>query len=240
MPLKTIGRPADAEGLEFILDPSLVLYLPLHQLDGSSFASKDAYGHLCSVTGALWTPRGRWFDGGGAADDLINCGSADSIDNIFDGGGSVEVWVNPASDGEGSVARIFSKGQWYIRIKSEVAGFVVIDFVHNWSAGATVGQWVTTTAILPINTWTHFLMTYNSSSAANDPIFYLNGASTAITEVLLPAGTRNSDAAESLIVGNTSVGTATWDGYIGEVRAYKGRILTAPEALRHYELTKWG
>lgn len=50
------------------LDPTLVLYLPFHQLDGTSFMSKDKHGHLCSVTGALWTPRGRSFDG---VDDQI-------------------------------------------------------------------------------------------------------------------------------------------------------------------------
>ena len=49
--------------MDFIFDPSLVLYLPLYELDGASFMSKDAYGHLCTVTGATWTPRGRSFDG---------------------------------------------------------------------------------------------------------------------------------------------------------------------------------
>jgi hypothetical protein len=57
---------------DFILpkkDPSLVLYLPLYELDGASFMSKDAYGHLCTATGALWTPRGRDHDG---LDDKIS------------------------------------------------------------------------------------------------------------------------------------------------------------------------
>ena len=54
--------------MNFIFDPSLVLYLPLHQRDGSSFMSKDAYGHVCTVTGAVWTPEGRLFDG---VDDYI-------------------------------------------------------------------------------------------------------------------------------------------------------------------------
>ncbi len=58
--------------MDFIFDPSLVLYLPLEQLDGSSFTSKDAYGHLCSVTGAVWRHNGRYFDG---TDDRIACGN---------------------------------------------------------------------------------------------------------------------------------------------------------------------
>jgi len=52
-----------------ITDPNLVLYLPLHRLDGASFMSRDAYGHLCTVTGALWTPQGRSFDA--VPDDYI-------------------------------------------------------------------------------------------------------------------------------------------------------------------------
>lgn len=53
---------------DFILDPSCILYLPLWKKDGAQFMSDDMYGHLCTVTGALWTPQGRYFDG---VDDKI-------------------------------------------------------------------------------------------------------------------------------------------------------------------------
>lgn len=59
--------------MDFIFDSSLVLYLPLYRLDGASFTSKDAYGHLCTVTGALWRSNGRYFDN---VDDRIDCGSS--------------------------------------------------------------------------------------------------------------------------------------------------------------------
>ncbi len=49
-------------------DPSLALWAPLYELDGASFASKDAYGHLCTRSGAFWTPHGDNFDG---TDDKI-------------------------------------------------------------------------------------------------------------------------------------------------------------------------
>ena len=54
--------------MDFIFDPSLVLYLPLYELHGASFKSRDKHGHLCTVTGALWKPNGRLFDG---ADDYL-------------------------------------------------------------------------------------------------------------------------------------------------------------------------
>ena len=62
--------------MNFVFDPSLVLYLPLYEMDGASFASRDAYGHRCTVTGALWRPNGRYFD---AVNDGINCGTGSNL-----------------------------------------------------------------------------------------------------------------------------------------------------------------
>ena len=76
--------------MDFIFDPSLVLYLPLGQLDGTSFVSQDAYGHLCTVTGTVWGSRGRYFDG---ADDLVNANAA--INAIQDlSVGIIMAWFN--------------------------------------------------------------------------------------------------------------------------------------------------
>jgi len=55
--------------MDFIFDPSLVLCLPLYERDGSSFPSRDTYGHLCTVTGALWRENGHYFGGL----DYLNC-----------------------------------------------------------------------------------------------------------------------------------------------------------------------
>jgi len=76
--------------MDFIFDPSLVLYLPLGQLDGTSFVSQDAYGHLCTVTGTVWGSHGRYFDG---ADDYVNANAA--INAIQDlSVGTVMAWFN--------------------------------------------------------------------------------------------------------------------------------------------------
>ncbi len=58
-------RPrAETQMDSFALDPYCKLYLPLWKLDGDSFMSKDAYGHLCSRGNeAYWTPQGWYFDG---------------------------------------------------------------------------------------------------------------------------------------------------------------------------------
>ena len=49
--------------MDFIFDPSLVLYLPFYELEGASFASRDAYGHLCIATGTSRRRGARYFDG---------------------------------------------------------------------------------------------------------------------------------------------------------------------------------
>ncbi len=223
-----------------------VLYIPMWQedLQGSPFLSYDQYLHSCTVTGALWSyAGGRWFDGGGAADDLINCGSASTIDNIWDGGGSLEFWINPGSDGESNLGTVAEKSAvgtvgWYLRVGSEAAGFIQLDFAEFFSP--TAGSWTITAVNIPINTYSHIVITYNSGNVANDPIIYLNGVSQSLTENLTPVGTRTSDAAANFNLGGRGDGSRTFDGYIREVIAYKGRILTADEALMHYQLTKWG
>ena len=78
--------------MDFIFDPSLVLYLPLYKLDGTSLLSKDAYGHLCTVTGAVWRPTGRYFDG---SDDFIDVGMDVNTLGVSTEGTFI-IWVNPS------------------------------------------------------------------------------------------------------------------------------------------------
>lgn len=75
----------------YILSTLPVLYLPLYRLDGASFLSADGIGHLCSVTGALWTPQGRYLDG---SDDKIVV-SLSSLPAMSSG--TVLMWLSPWS-----------------------------------------------------------------------------------------------------------------------------------------------
>jgi len=62
----------------YAFDPACVLFLPLWRMDGSSFASQDKYGHLCTKHGnPYWTPQGWVFDGD---DDAVTCGNGISLD----------------------------------------------------------------------------------------------------------------------------------------------------------------
>lgn len=87
-----------------ILDPNLVLNLPLHKLDGSSIMSRDACGHLCPVTGASWRPDGRYFDG---VDDYVDLN--DSFEAV---GGSTSktliAWAKPGKTDFSTLGRVVS------------------------------------------------------------------------------------------------------------------------------------
>ncbi len=76
----------------YIYDSSLVLYLPFRELDGASFMSRDAYGHLCVVTGALWRPSGRYFDG---TDDKVVVGDSTTL-NLGTGDCTILAWIKNA------------------------------------------------------------------------------------------------------------------------------------------------
>ncbi len=80
--------------MNFIFDPSLALYLPLYKRDGTSFMSDEAYGHLATVTGAIWTPQGRYFDG---VDDYLRIPDAPSLD--LTGEMTILAWMKRGATG---------------------------------------------------------------------------------------------------------------------------------------------
>ena len=220
--------------MDFVFDLGLVLYLPLCELDGSSFMSKDAYGHSCTATGALWRPQGRLFDG---VDDAISCGSDTSIDNIWAGGGTVIAWINPASDGENNVGQIANKEKWLFYVSAEAASKVKLTFVHKVISGND-GIWVTTNTVVDINTWSMCTVTFDKDSILNNPTIYINAESVAVVETTAPQNSFITEASETLLLGNNSAGAWTFDGYIGETFGY-GRALTPQEIQHHYLSTKW-
>ena len=103
--------------MKSIFDHSLSLSLSLSEMDGNSFISRDTCGHSCSVTGAIWRPDGRYFDGD---DDLINCSDNGAL-NFTTGEFTLEAWINAASLAANS--EILCRGQhgidgYYLRIPS--------------------------------------------------------------------------------------------------------------------------
>jgi len=213
----------------------LVLYLPLWALEGRYITSVDAYKYLCTVAGALWRPNGRYFDG---VNDYITIPHSASLSDFFAGGGTIEAWVNPASDGEGNKGTIVSKGGanlgWKFYVEQEAAGKVKLSFRQNFST--TEGLWTTIATVVPINTWTHVTLEYDNGAVGNNPTFRVNGAAKANTETSTPAGTRYIGTYNPTVGGVG--GDFVFENLIGEVRIYS-RTLVLSEIQHIYQATKW-
>ncbi len=205
-----------------------VLYLPFWNpgLRGTKFKSIDPFGHTCTPTTAPQGPTGRIFDG---ADSLITVPKGAPLDNLFDGGGTKAWWVYTDSIGE-TAGYLYSKGANAAWVDAEAAGELKLSLFISFSGDD--GYWITSATEVIIDAWSHIVMTYNSDSAANDPIMYVNGISVTVG-ASTPTGTRDTEAASDLILGNTSIASRTWDGIFGEHSGYN-RILSASEVSSLY------
>ena len=196
-----------------------VFWLP-GQDDPQSATIRDrsGSGNDGAITEAIWTQtsKGLWYLKYDGIDDVVVVTANSTFEDIFDGGGTVIAWINPGSDGENGVAIVLETGVvadtkgWMINCGGEAGGFITLRLFVRFDGGAN-GTWTTSTAIVPINIWSHIAFTYNADNVANTAIFYLNGVASGADEVS-PTGTRISDTGVALRLGNTSAGDRTFDG----------------------------
>ncbi len=206
---------------DFIFDPSLVLYLPLYKLDGASFMSKDAYGHLCTVTGALWSPKGRKFDG---IDDVIVCGGATDIQPTLI---TAEVWIYAATtmaDYEvifGNTGAGLTDG-WAFLWYNNTIRFYIEHYVNNYAQ----------TLLTPDNRWHHIIGTYDGATIK---IFHdmVQG-----TNDSYGAGVNYTGSVGTMVGAPVGGSPYSFSSIVGEARLYS-RVLAFPEIQHNYEATKW-
>ena len=207
--------------MDFIFDPSLVLYVPLYELDGASFASRDAYGHLGTVTGAVWRPNGYSFDG---SDDFVNCGKNPVLE-LVGVGATVEVWakVVTGSPFKGLVGKTWAWNAaqgWEFAAEADLLRFKGFG---DQSAKSTTFTWG--------NDWHHVAVTFEGGTARfyhfaediTDDSSYYNII---------------SSSAYDLYIGQGGWAGSHLNAIIGEVRIYN-RILTPSEIQHNYLATKW-
>ncbi len=206
-----------------IFDPSLVLYLPLYERDGVSFASRDAYGHSCSVTGASWRPCGHYFDG---TDDRIVVAHHPAFD-FGTGDFSLEIWIRASSSG-GAIQRLISKQSsvwFFFRLVGGAATLSIKD--------GTNQQTVTGSNDLRDDIWHHLAATVDRDSSAG--LMLSVDGETDATDDATGVGSISNTAA--LQIARFSGGAEYFKGDIGEVRIYR-RLLTPLEMKRNYLATK--
>ena len=167
-----------------------------------------------------------WFDADAAkvtiADDA-------KIDDVFDGGGYLSAWINPSSDGENNLGQIVQKGEtvagFGLFLQDQSGDDIVLRFAVQFSG--TNGSWATTSRDIPINTWTHVVVVYDSSATTNDAVLYLNGDPATLTTTV-PTGVYDTDNGDDLVIGSLANGTRTFDGQMTNVE-YGNLALSAAE-----------
>ena len=167
------------------------------------------------TTGQIST--GRAFDG---VDDLINLGSASAIDNVFDAGGTVEVWFRAQSAGEGGYGRILDKGHdngWSLGVSSNDGRPRSVFFVQGTSTSFL--HWNTPSNVVTLGAWHHLALTYDRGMT---PLLYLDGAPQTLDMLQSSMGTLDSDGANTLYAGNRATLDRTFDGSLDELRVSTG------------------
>jgi len=179
---------------KFLYDPSLVLYVPLYQLDGATFQSKDAYGHLFTVTSATKILQGFEFDG--TNDDIST-----PDHNALDATTAVTLisWFYPYTTADGTETNQVSgkQGSYILPLDhatAEYRGVFAIQLSSGWtnSEGPYTG-WTN-------NAWNMFTGVYNGAD-----ILTYNG----ITLV------KSRTLAGATIVPSTNPFRLGWDGTAG-------------------------
>jgi hypothetical protein len=155
----------------------------------------------------------RLFNG---TSSLISIGSSASVDNIFDGGGTVEGWFFATGTGQNGFGRVFEKG---------IAGGMTLAMCdgNNVPHSVLFAQvfssqtinWCTSANTIALNTWFHVAVVYDDNSVANRPLIYVNGVSVPVNGGQ-PAGSRVSDAGDTLFIGNRQAGARAFAGTIDE------------------------
>lgn len=210
--------------MDFIFDPSLVLYAPLHQLDGASFMSRDAYGHLCTVTGATWGLQGRAFDD---LDDIISIGnlSADVYTAIF--------WFKPAAELnsssllDGFVSFNTDDSIEFGSLTGSLEGEVIT--IGHQQAGTD--RYTTIPNITVSAAWHHLALVWNGS------YYDMHLDSVAQSVITNIAGHVQLMTASDFRLGKGEQASNYYNGTIGEVWIYN-RVLNPIEIQRIYMATK--
>ena len=206
-----------------------VLYTPLWHpsLSGPVFNSVDDFQHTCSVTGAVWTPQGRTFDG---SDDKITIPAHTSLD--IETAGTLSCWVNA-----GTITAVYRTVMGRASGSAWVGSRLVL-YTHGSDAALRLAlasnvaneQHLFADIVFTAGTWVHLVITFNGTTIRP----YLNGvAKTTKVQGIIPELT-----GYDFTVGFVSADLGYHLGSIDEVLIYN-RALSAGEILHNYQATKW-
>lgn len=206
----------------------LVGWWNLDEISGTTAVDSSWKGNTGTASNTLivsncQTNTCRSFNG---TTSYIDAGSATILDDIPQI--TVSAWIYPSTSGELGTGKIVSK-------RGDVAALSGWNFGMsgsslNWSAEFSVTLATrTTSTTVTLNKWTHVVLTWDGSSTAANAKMYINTVEAGYSTTTNGSGTRSSDAAKSLTIGNlSSAAERTFDGFIDDVKIYN-RIITTQE-----------
>lgn len=156
----------------------------------------------------------RGFDGD---DDVLDAGSNASLDDLFDGGGTMEAWFLATTYGEGGFGRIFDKGPSN-SVLSMCNPNIANALLFGRAFGLGAGNWCTAANTIGLNQWTHVAVTYQDNSPANVPVIYINGTFSPNTALSTPSGAPTTDGAAVMTIGDRVGGGRAFEGQLDEAR----------------------
>jgi MSHA biogenesis protein MshQ len=181
---------------------------------GTNAGSLDAAGRI---------ERARNFDG---VDDTVTAGSDPAIDDLFEKGGTVEVWARLDTFGEDNRGRMLEKSDtttgnlttgWLFAVDtSNVANGLM--FAH--TASSADGFWVSQAGVVVTGSWYHLAVVYDAN-VSGPPLVYVNGRAVSTTVLQALQGNAQSDADHTLMIGSRSAGDRAFDGLLDEARIAK-------------------
>lgn len=202
---------------DFVIDSSLKLYLPLWLLKGSKFKSVDRYQDTCEVTGALWRPNHRLFDG---SDDKIT----HTLIEVADASAySCDFWAYSTA-GSAVMNSMYgsTSGSSDLRFYWSGANRRIYYYAHDtgyqfWNVGEFISQ------------YHHFIIAFATDRTA---ILYKDGVATGGVK------TFTSTKFRWKTMGFSSGNNVYYKGRVGEFRLYL-KTLSAEEALNNFYATKF-
>ena len=164
------------------------------------------------------------YDGGGTADDNANCGSATTIDQlgVTSGGLTLSIWACPRTEGEASQGRFISKisagaaGGWFITFSP-----LNENAFRFTRTGATNLVVTARDNSIALGKCQHLAATWTGGTTASTDVQLYNSGSVLVHSADQNGVTINSDAANSVFIGNVASDDRATDGRIMEVAVYE-------------------
>lgn len=162
-----------------------------------------------------------------AASTVINAGSGSSLDNIPAAGMSLNAWIYPVSQGEGSAGVIFAKNVGTTPLAGWLFQFAGTNALTFTVDGVVDLVRTTSNNVITANAWNHVAVSWDGvMTTASSVHIYVNGLE--VTYATTTNGsTRVDDGTSTFFIGNDSTSALTFDGKIDDVRIYNSARTSA-------------